>query len=106
MNLIHEKIAQAILYANFFGIKKVLNLEEITTTDYTIENQVALMEILHKGEYEKIQSFEPGKDLFGDQLTVVRFKDEKDKLYYALYYDSIEFWDDPQVFDIFPVVER
>lgn len=82
-----ERVKERILDINFYLINELTHLEEIITVDYTTSNLYLLTEILRKGEYEKITSIQPVKNLFGEYIYVYRFADEAGRFYYAMIYD-------------------
>lgn len=87
MTLFQEKIKEKILEINFYLVRELAQLEEIITVDYTTSNLYLLTEMLRTGEYEKISSIPPVKNLFGEYIYVYRFADEAGRLYYAMIYD-------------------
>ena len=98
------KIIDSIVHRFRYGIKEVRDIQEISMIDYTKENIDKLSDILKKGNYDQIQSLKPPKDLLGEDITIIRFRDQDEKSYYAFYYDSIELNQSPVVLEVFPNV--
>lgn len=105
MPRIDEYVVRSILSSNqYIGNNQVLNLKEISFVEYSTENFELLKSILHDGKYETLATLPPPKDLLGAELYVVRFNNEKGMLYYGIYYDSIELYQDPEIMEIIPAV--
>lgn len=99
-----KKIIDSILSINFFGIREVIDLENIKTVEYTWENRQMLTEILRNGQYEKVELFEPVKELFVENLAVYRFRDEKGRVFHTLLYEA-GLGMETMAIEIFPVID-
>lgn len=100
-----EYIINSILSSNLYiGNKQVFNFREIASVEYSIENLRKLVAILSNGEYDKLTTLTPPKDLLGEELYIVSFNNEENKLFYGVYYDSIELYQDPEIIEILPAI--
>lgn len=100
-----QKIVDSILTNNFHGIRQVNGLETIKRVEYSPENRHLLTVILRQGYYGQMDQFEPVKELFLENLAVYRFRDEKSRIYYALFYEA-ELGLETMALEIFPEVIR
>jgi len=103
MNFHTKAIAEGIIYRYAYGIQEVKEIEELGMFPYATENIKELTSIIRNGHYHRADSLEKAKDIFGEGLTLFRFKDQNDRCYYAFYYESIQLGQSPIVIDVFPV---
>lgn len=107
MNSRTEAIIENILFRFGYGITEVNDIEFLEPLfANTTENIYQLTLIIKKGDYNRAQTLERAKDILGEDLTLFRFKDQNDKLYYGFYYNSIEPLQNPVVIDIAPFIFR
>jgi hypothetical protein len=104
MHELEKQIADSILYGFEGKIRSVKNITELGTFEYTPENARMIAAILTTGNYSKLSTLQRAENLLGDDLTVFRFSDGEDRLYYGYYFDSIELSQYPEVLEIFPEV--
>ena len=99
----HTKaITEAIITRFPYNIIEVNAIEDLGIFAYHEENIQALTSLIKYGNYDEIGSLEKAKDVLGEELNLIRFKDQDGKLYYAFYYDSIEMGQNPFVMEVFP----
>ena len=105
MNFHTEAIIENIILCFGYGITEVKDIEYLEPLfAYTTENIYQLTSIIKKGDYEKAQVLEKARDLLNEDLTLFRFKDQNNQLYYGFYYDSVEPFQNPVVMDIYPAI--
>lgn len=105
MSLSEEQIIQTILSSNqYIGNNKVVDLKELLRTVYSSQTVEQLIAVLQKGEYEKPGRFIPPVDLLGQELTVIRFRNERDKTYYGICYGAFEPGQKPEMVAIYTAV--
>jgi hypothetical protein len=60
---------------------------------------------LESGQYSELPMIEKTKEKHFDDITVIRFKDGKEDIYYAIIYDSWALEQYPEVMRIYTFVE-
>jgi hypothetical protein len=103
MGSLNKKVIQSILSSNsYIGSTEVLNICEVVTVEFGEAQLQTLKKMVIEGMYDKLTTLPSPKHLLGAELTVIRFHNERNKWFYAIYYDSIELFQDPQVLEIYP----
>lgn len=72
------------------------------TFEYTKGNLDKAAELLKSGDLNRLTELTPAKNLLSKDLTVIRFNDQKGIEYLALFYDSGDLTEDPEVILIHP----
>ena len=97
-----KSIIEAITLTAPIKINAVMEMEDLGTYSYNEENFNGICTVLQSGEYSRLPKVE--KDYSFDDITVIRFKDDKDNIYYTVIYDSWALEQYPTVLRIYPFV--
>lgn len=98
-----KSITEAITRTSPIKIDTVTDIQFLATYPYNEENLNNICEVLKSGEYTKIPKVEKREQSF-DDITVIRFKDGKDDVFYTVIYDSWALEQYPTVLRIYPLI--
>ncbi|MFI5129642.1 MAG: hypothetical protein ACHQFX_06615 [Chitinophagales bacterium] len=96
-----KSVITAIISKPSFGIKTVTDLEDLGTWAYNEDNFSKICSQLEKGKFTNVTDLE--ENPFED-ITVIRFKDDKSNNYFGIVYDSWALEQDPEIMRIYPFV--
>jgi hypothetical protein len=97
----NEIIVKAILLNNQFGIIEVRELENLWS-GYFDESTLKEVEVLIKsGNMKTLELLKRGRDIELGWIDVVKFKDQVDREYYVTVYEGFQFWQYPQIVEIY-----
>ena len=94
-------IAQILLDVSYPG-KELHDFEYFACLLYDFEDYSKICSLIKTKEFLQLKDLYKGqKKTFAD-LSIIRFKDEMKKEYTAIFYDSDELWQDPELWEIIP----
>ena len=96
-------IEKSILVNQAFNCTQLSNLQIIETLQSYHDRLLEVATILENGFYSKISEIKDFQRSF-DYLTIIKFIDQNQNIFYGIVYDSDELWQDPVVTQIFPLV--
>lgn len=94
---LNEYYINAILANRDHKITEVTNIKEIGFYEYNAEVVKDICTKLATGSIEHIGNYPTPKDLTGQDLTIISFQIQDNYSYYALFYNSGEMWQDPEL---------
>jgi hypothetical protein len=99
-----DQIIMSILKA-WKNIKTVKDFELLKMIDYTKENHKKIDALIAQGQTDELKELsEVNLDVNqGYDLMIVKFKDDQDKPYLAIVYDSTDLWQDPETLEVIPL---
>jgi hypothetical protein len=98
-----EYIEKSILAGDAFNCNRISGVQIVATLQSYYDHLPEVQSILEKGLYKRIEELKDSPKSF-DDLTVIKFADQDQNVYYGIVYDSEELWQDPVVTQIFPLV--
>lgn len=92
-----EYYAKALLAQKEHKITDVFNIKELGCYEYSRENAKDLIKRLSIGKLEEIYNYSQPKDMTGKDMTLISFQIQGNYLFHALFYDSGELMQDPEL---------
>lgn len=106
MNPLHESYKHTILRFNTSAIEQVTAIVELGSFDYTSDNFEALKNILQEGAYRRLSELSPSESVLADNISLIRFEDQRRRLFYALIQEFLAFKKDPLLLGLYPAVNK
>jgi len=103
-----DMIVSAIVEGNKYGIDKVMHLTGVKDILYSDDAYCALTDLIKAGRLEDVKNFaeEEISPMFREYTYVYSFLDQNGRAYIATIYDSDELWQDPELYEIFPLLKN
>ena len=101
-----KSIIESIILTSPIKIEKVTDIDDLGTYAFNEENFKKICGVLESGQYSELTMIEKNKEKHFDDITVIRFKDGNEDIYYAIIYDSWALEQYPEVMRIYPFVAR
>jgi hypothetical protein len=99
-------IRRSILAQDTFDIKEIQQLERIRSLYFNRDTYPLVKEVMSNStSIASIKDFPIETYKSDEDIEIVTFRDQNGRLYVATIYDSWELWQDPEVLDIFPLLE-
>lgn len=85
-------------------ISQVKGLDYIKLMDYTEEDLDKVITLIKNKKIDELERMEVNKIKSKEEdLMVMKFLDQDDRVYIAIMYDSWKLWDDPKVLELFSI---
>ena len=102
-------VTKTILSCKDFNIKEVNDLESIKSMIFNVEQYILITSLIKEQDWKNLKNLDDKTNStngFRQYLEIIKFFDQNKKAHIATIYDSDELWQDPQVIDIFPLIEK
>ena len=103
LNSWDKQIVTAILANKEYNIIEVKEMETVKSLFFDTIEYGQIKKLLEEKKPDSILDAElqRNKD-FEEYLIIIKFKDQRNKLFFASVYDSDELWQYPEIIDLFP----
>ncbi len=99
-----KSIIESIILTSPIKIETVTDIEDLGMYAFNEEYFNKICGVLESGQYSELPMVEKIKEKHFDDITVIRFKDGNEDIYYAIIYDSWALEQNPEVMRIYPFV--
>jgi hypothetical protein len=99
-------VRRSILSQHVFNIKEIQQLERIRSLYFNRDTYPLVKEVISNApSIASIRDFPIETYKSDEDIEIVTFLDQDGKQFVAAVYDSWELWQDPEVIDIFPLLQ-
>ena len=102
-NLHNDYVIKAILRDKEYAITEVNNLQSLKYMILDREQYSNIESLIKKHDWQALSDLKDNLPLDGfyEYLDILKFNDQKQRIFVVTIYDSEELWQDPQLIDLF-----
>jgi len=99
-------VRRSILSRNAFDIKEIHQMERVRSLYFNQDTYPLVKEFMSKAiSIDSIRELPVETYKSDEDIEIVTFRDQDGQLFAATIYDSWELWQDPEMLDIFPLLQ-
>ncbi|XVJ67309.1 MAG: hypothetical protein HEQ40_14490 [Lacibacter sp.] len=106
LNTYNEIVVKSILADNIFGIENVIDIEDINSIYFVKKEYSQIEELIRKCDIDVLKRLSVNQNEASGYLDIIKFKDQSENYYIATIYDSAELSQDPQLIEIYPLLNN